>query len=62
VSHGLDRTGVGVEGVHLISCIEKVDEIPARTAPRVQYPHPWNDAASMDLIEQIDVDLAKLLT
>ena len=40
---------------------EKVDQVPARSAARIEHAHPRPNTAPEQLIEEVDVDLAELL-
>ena len=55
-SHAADRFRIRIEGADLEAFPEKVDEIAAPAAARIENAHPRVDAASEQLIEQIDVD------
>src|ERR1017187_5663823 len=58
VLHG---PGIGVGAEDVVPLPEKVDQVAAGPAPRVQNPHPARDPAAQKLVEQVDVDLCKLL-
>jgi hypothetical protein len=57
----LDGDGIRVYPEYLIAGLEEVHQIATPSTPRVDDAHPRRDAASKQLIEQIDVDLAKAI-
>jgi hypothetical protein len=53
--------GVCIEGEDLTSCAQQMHKIPPIPAPGIQHPHTGPNIAAQDLIEDVDVDLTKLL-
>jgi hypothetical protein len=56
-----DRLWICVRAEDVISFPEKVHEVAAGPAPRVQHSHAGRDAAFQQLVEQINIDRSKLL-
>jgi hypothetical protein len=58
--HGGNRIDIQVDRKHLVASSEQVDEVAPRTAARVEDPHRRRQASTQQLVEEVDVDLAKL--
>ncbi len=59
--HMLNREWIRVYPEHLIAGLEEVHQIATSSTPRIDDSHPRRNAAAKQLIEQIDVDLAKAI-
>ena len=57
----LNRLRICIHAEYVVPLHEKVDQVPARSAARIEHAHPRPDPASKQLIEKVDVDLAALL-
>jgi hypothetical protein len=53
--------GIQIHAKHLVSLAQEIDQVPAGATARIQNPHTRNDAASQQLIEEVDVDVTELL-
>jgi hypothetical protein len=61
-ARGLHGPWVRVDAEDLVSRGKKVVKISTETAARIEDLHAGHDAAAQDLIEQVDIDLAELLS
>lgn len=60
-AQALNRARIRVYAKDLVPLLEKVDDVTAQTAPRIEDSHPGDDAASKELVKKVDIDIAKLL-
>jgi hypothetical protein len=56
----VDRRGIGVDAINLITLAEQVDEVAAGAAADIEDAHAGRDAGAEELIEEVDVDGAEL--
>ena len=52
---------VPIHTKRFVALTQKINQVPAETAARIQYSHPGCDATSQKLIEEVDVNFAELL-
>jgi hypothetical protein len=57
-----DRGRVLVHSHHVEPAPQQVHEVPTTSAPGIQYRHTRCDTATQQLVEEVDVDLAELLS
>jgi hypothetical protein len=57
----LNRERIRVYPEHLVAGLEEVHEVATPSTPRVDDAHPGRNAPAKQLIEHIDVDLAKAI-
>lgn len=60
-AQALNGARIRVYAKDLVPLPEKVDEVAAQTAPCIEDSHPWDDAASKELVKEVDIDIAELL-
>ena len=60
-AHIRNRIRIGIHAKDLVSLSEKIDEIAAGATTRVEDAHSGNDATPEELVEKVDIDIAKLL-
>src|SRR5581483_2933335 len=59
--HGRYRLRLRIRREDLVSFPEKVHEIAPEPAPRFEHAAPGGNAATQQLIEKVDIDLAELV-
>src|SRR5438309_9066654 len=59
-AHGVDRLAVGIDAEDFVPFAKQVHDVPAGAAAGVEDRHPLRDIAAQELIEDVDVDGAKL--
>ena len=59
-AHGVDRLRIEIGAEDLVPFAEQVHDVPAGAAAGVEDRHPLRDIAAQELIEEVDVDVAKL--
>jgi hypothetical protein len=57
----LHGSRVPIYGKHLAPFAQQVDKVAPIPASRIQYAHPACNVAPQDLVEDVDIDLSKLL-
>ena len=56
----LDRSWIRIDAADVVSRTQQIDQVPSVPATRIEYPHTRTDPAPLELIEQINVNAAKL--
>jgi hypothetical protein len=61
-ARGCDGLRVRIRAEDFVSRGEKVMKVSAETAARIEDSHAGRNAATQELIEQVDIDVAELLS
>jgi D-arabinose 1-dehydrogenase-like Zn-dependent alcohol dehydrogenase len=57
----LDCIRIGVHAEDFVTLLKQVDKVAPAATSGVEDLHPWRDSTSKELVEKIDIDVAKLL-
>lgn len=55
-----DGVWIGVRGKDFVPLLQKINQVAAGTAARIEDAHAARDAAPQELVKEVDVDLAEL--
>jgi hypothetical protein len=60
-THGSDGFGIEIDPMHIETRAQQINQITAISASGIHHPHPAGNPSLQELIEEIDIDVAKLI-